>query len=75
MILGKHIAMNYPNGHFLTNLLILKDKNDDNRYKENKVVFFQQDLWDLMKNGVTSIGENVTNEQKDAHKDLRKKRL
>lgn len=38
-----------------------------------KFVFSYQDLWDLLKNGVTPIGENVTNEQKVAHTDLKNK--
>ena len=38
-----------------------------------KVVLCYQDLWDLMKNVVTPIEENTTDEQKDAHKDLKKK--
>lgn len=38
-----------------------------------KVVLCYQDLWDLVKNGVTPIGKNATDEQKVAHKDLKKK--
>ena len=37
------------------------------------VVFCYQDLWDLVKNEVTPIEENATDEQKAAHKDLKKK--
>lgn len=38
-----------------------------------KVIFYYQDTPDPVKNGVTPIGEDVTDEQKDAHKYLRKK--
>lgn len=35
------------------------------------VVFFYQDVWDLVKNGVTPpISKNATDAQKAAHKDL-----
>lgn len=37
------------------------------------VVFCYHDPWDLVKNYVTPIGDNATNEQKVAHKDLKKK--
>lgn len=37
------------------------------------VIFCYQDVWDLVKNRVIPIEENVTDEQKTAHKDLRKK--
>ncbi|XP_050890208.1 uncharacterized protein LOC127095580 [Lathyrus oleraceus] len=37
------------------------------------VFLYYHNLWDLIKNEVTSIGENVTDEQKTAHKDLKKK--
>ncbi|XP_058776675.1 uncharacterized protein LOC131651000 [Vicia villosa] len=38
-----------------------------------KVIFCYQDLWDLLKNVVTPIAKNVTDEQNAAHKDFRKK--
>lgn len=38
-----------------------------------KVVFFYQDVWDLVKNGVTQISDNTTNEQNIAHKEFKKK--
>lgn len=63
----------YPNEHFLANLPILNGKNYENWCKQVGVVFSYQDLWDLVKNGLTPIGENTTDEQKAAHKDLKKK--
>lgn len=38
-----------------------------------KVVFCYQDHWDLMKNEVTPMGNNVMDEQKATYKDLKKK--
>lgn len=37
------------------------------------VIFCYQDIWDLVKNGVRSIGEDATDDQKTAHKDLKQK--
>lgn len=38
-----------------------------------KVVFFYQDLWNLVKNEVKPIGKNDTDEQNGAHKDFNNK--
>lgn len=38
-----------------------------------KVVFCYQDVWDLVKNWVTLISENITDEQNVVHKELKKK--
>lgn len=38
-----------------------------------KTVFFYQDIWDLVKIGVSPIGEDTMDEQKTSHKELRKK--
>ena len=38
-----------------------------------KVVFCCQDLWDLVKEGVTLIVEDATDQEKTAFKELRKK--
>lgn len=65
--------MNHSNGYFPTNLSILNGKNCEYLCKQMKVVFCYQDLWNLVKNKLTSIGENDTDEQKVAHKDLQKK--
>lgn len=36
-------------------------------------IFCYQDIWDTVKNEVTPIGKDVTDEQKVAHTDLKKK--
>lgn len=38
-----------------------------------KVILCYQDVWDLMKNGLTPISDNATDEQRVAHKYLKKK--
>ncbi|KAK2359907.1 hypothetical protein QL285_085235 [Trifolium repens] len=63
----------HPNGHFPANLPILNSKNYDNWCKQMKVVFCYQDLWNLVTEGVSSIGANATEEEKTAHKELKKK--
>lgn len=63
----------HSNKKFPANLSTLNGKNYENWCKEMKVVFCFQDLWDLVKNGVTPIRENVADEQNVAHKDLKKK--
>lgn len=69
MILVKHRTMtSHTNGHFPSNLPILNGNTYDNWCKQMKVVFCNQDVWDLVKNGVTPIGENAMDEQKAAHK-------
>jgi hypothetical protein len=60
--------MNHPNMHFLASLPILKNHNYENWCKQIKIVFCYQDLWDLVKEGVTLLTANVTNEEKDAQK-------
>lgn len=63
VFLGKHRGMSsHKNRNFPTNLLILNDKNNDNWCKRMKVVFCYQDVWDLVKNGVTPISEDTMDE-------------
>ncbi|MCI76085.1 hypothetical protein A2U01_0097354, partial [Trifolium medium] len=38
-----------------------------------KVVFCSQDVWNLVTEGVPSIGARATDEEKAAHKELKKK--
>jgi hypothetical protein len=63
----------HPNGHFPATLPILNSKNYDNWCKQMKVVFCYQDLWNLVTEGVSSIEDNATEEEKTAHKELKKK--
>jgi hypothetical protein len=63
----------HPNGHFPANLPILSGKNYDNWCKQMKAVFCYQDLWNLVTEGVPSIGARATDEEKAAHKELKKK--
>lgn len=35
--------------------------------------FYYQDMWDLVKNGMTPISGCATNNQKNSHKELKKK--
>lgn len=65
--------MNHPNRHFPANLSIFNGKNYENWCKQMKVIFCYQDLWNLVKNGVTPIREHATNEENTAYKDLKKK--
>ena len=67
------MAMNHQNRHFPASLLILKKDNYENWCKQMKVVFCCQDLWDLVKEGVTPIAEDATDQEKTAFKELRKK--
>ena len=67
------MATNHPNGHFPANLLILKNNNYENWCKQIKVVFCYQDLWDLVKEGVATLAEAATDQEKAAHKELKKK--
>lgn len=74
VILGKNKTINsHPNGNFTANIPILNCKNDENWCKQMKVVFCYQDIWDLVKNEVTPIKEDDTNEQKVSYKDFKKK--
>ena len=67
------MVMNHPNEHFSASLPILKNQNYENWCKQINIVFCYQDLWDLVKEGVTPLATNVTNEEKAAHKELKKK--
>ena len=67
------MAMNHPNGHFPANLPILKSNNYENWCKQIKVLFCYQDLWDLVKEGVATLAESATDQEKVAHKELKKK--
>ena len=53
--------------------MILKNNNYENWYKQIKVVFYYQDLWDLVKEGVTTLAEATIDQEKTAHKELKKK--
>lgn len=65
--------MNHPNGHFSTSLQILNNQNYENLCKQINVVFCYQDLLDLVKEGVTPLATNMTDEEKVAHEELKKK--
>ncbi|XP_050878661.1 uncharacterized protein LOC127082466 [Lathyrus oleraceus] len=65
--------MSHLNEYFPMNLPILNGKNYENWCKQMKRVFYYQYIWDLVKNEVTPIGENVIDEQKVAHKYLKKR--
>ena len=67
------MATNHPNGHFPANLPILKNNNDENWCNQINVVFCYQDLWDLVKEGVATLAEDVADQEKAAHKELKKK--
>ena len=67
------MATNHPNEHFPANLSILKNNNYENWCKQIKIVFCYQDLWDLVKEGVTTLAENATDQERVAHKELKKK--
>ena len=75
MIQGKKItmAMNHPNGHFPTILPILKVDNYENWCKQMKVLFRCQGLWDLVKDGVKTLGEDASEEEKQEHIESEKK--
>ena len=73
MILGKHNMMNHPNENFLKNLLSLKIQNHENRCKMINIILFYQDLWNLVKERVTPLAANATDEERVAHKELKKK--
>lgn len=64
---------NHLNGHFMVSIPILKNHNYKNWCKQIKVVVCHQDLWDLVKEGVTPLATNATYEEKDAHKELKRK--
>jgi hypothetical protein len=51
----------------------LNGNNYDNWSKKMKVVLCYQDIWDLVKNGVTPNGDRTTNDQKAAYKELKNK--
>lgn len=51
----------------------MKKWNYENWCKQIKVVYCYQDLGDLVKVGVMPLAENVTDEEKIAHKELKKK--
>ena len=64
---------NHLNEHFPANLLILKNNNYENWCKQIKVVSCYQDLWDLVKEDVAMFAEAATDQEKVAHKELKKK--
>ncbi|MCI04799.1 hypothetical protein A2U01_0025847, partial [Trifolium medium] len=65
--------MNHPNDHFPMNFPILSGKNYDNWCKQMKVVFCSQDMWNLVTEGVPTIGARATEEEKTAHKEVKKR--
>ena len=65
--------MNHLNRHFPVSFPILNGKNYDNWCKHMKIVFCYQDMWNLMKEGVTPLVGNTMNEEKVAHRELKKK--
>ncbi|MCI50259.1 hypothetical protein A2U01_0071503, partial [Trifolium medium] len=65
--------MNHPNGHFPMNLPIPNGKNYDNWCKQMKVVFCAQDMWNLVTGGVPSIGARATDDEKETHKETKKR--
>ena len=67
------MVLNNPNGYVPTSLPALKGQNCENWFKEMKVILCCQDLWDLVKEGVTPLEENAADEEMDTHKKLKKK--
>ncbi|KAK2396029.1 hypothetical protein QL285_057704 [Trifolium repens] len=67
------MSSSHSNGHFPMNLPILTGKNYDNWCKQMKVVFCYQDMWNLVTEGMSTIGANATDEEKAAHKELKKR--
>ncbi|MCI82866.1 hypothetical protein A2U01_0104140, partial [Trifolium medium] len=55
------------------NLPILNNKNYDNWCKQMKVVFCAQDMRNLVTGGVPTIGARSTDEEKEAHKEIKKR--
>lgn len=60
--------MNHSKWFFLESLPILKNQNYENWCKQIKIVSCYQDLWDLLKEGVTPLATNATDEENDAHR-------
>lgn len=65
--------MNRPNENFMASLIILKNRNYENWFKKINIFFYNQHIWDLVKEGVTPLVENTASEEKAAHKELKKK--
>ncbi|CAJ2651880.1 unnamed protein product [Trifolium pratense] len=63
----------YNNGQFPANLPILDGKNYDSWSKQMKVLFNYQDVMDQVTNGVDSLTEGATENQRTQHKELKKK--
>lgn len=62
----------HTNGHFPINLPILNGKNYDNWCKQMNVVLCYQEVWDRVKNGVTPLSDHAIDDQKNAHRKLRR---
>ena len=67
------MVMNQLNEHFPPSIPILKNHNYNNWSKQINVIFYYQDLWDIVKERVTPLAENTMDEEKVAHKELKKK--
>ncbi|PNX76275.1 hypothetical protein L195_g032220, partial [Trifolium pratense] len=67
------IMATYNNGQFPANLPILDGKNYDSWSKQMKVLFNYQDVMDQVTNGVDSLTEGATENQRTQHKELKKK--
>ena len=55
------------------NLPILSEKNYDNWCKQMKVVFRFQEMWNLVTEGVPTLGARATDEDKESNKELKKR--
>src|SRR6266487_6296138 len=67
------MSTNHSNGHFPMNLPILTGKNYDNWCKQMKVVFRFQEMWNLVTEGVPTLGARATDEDKESNKELKKR--
>ncbi|GAU24164.1 hypothetical protein TSUD_83990 [Trifolium subterraneum] len=63
----------YGNGAFPGNLPILNGKNYDSWFKQMKVVFGFQDVWDLVSSGVEPITESSSDVHKATFKEQKKR--
>ncbi|KAK2458009.1 hypothetical protein QL285_005216 [Trifolium repens] len=67
------MSTSHSNGHFPMNLPILTGNNNDNWCKKMKVVFCYQDMWNLVTEGMSTIADSASDEEKAAHKELKKR--
>ena len=63
------------NDRIPTNLPILDSKNYDKWYKQMKVLFGYQEVFEVVNDGVTPLGKEATAAQQTTFKEEKKKRL